>query len=801
MKKKFTLFNVILLLIVSGFPLLVTSQEKNAVEAYVDYFTLPRESLYLHTNKTTYIVGESEEIWFTVYAYDRKSHLSSKVTSNIHLGLYDSSGKLLDKKLFLAKEGIAAGNIALDPALVTGDYYLKVYTNWMKNFKEDDSFIQKIRVINPKDIQSNVADKINTIEYDVQFLPEGGHLLFGVKNNIGIKALDDYGKGTVISGTILNSKDEAIADIKTNVLGLGRFSFTPLKGETYSAKITFENNTKEIVQELPQPKTEGIIIRVNNLRKNQVLIDVATNSTTFTKLQGKEYKLVIHQNGNTKSIPVVLNNATERISIDKQLLFKGVNTVTLFDARTPLVERMFFNEALINRYQLNIDSWTSNKDSIIYNIKSNLNDSTSLSASISVLPKGTKSYNPGHSILSAFYLKPHLKGFIENPKYYFEKQDRKRQYALDLLLLTQGWSRYEWQDIFSNPPQMNYDFENGIKISGGINVGLKKGMRLLLLPTENNSSKFIDFDESGRFEIPNFFPVKDEKLRFSLVTKKGRTQPPKLGLSSALRWETDRIETQPFQEFKSYYSDKNIIPQNFLNKNEVLDEVVVSSRLDPVFKKKGPKFKGSIIKITDSLVKQTRTVRDIIADEKFFIIYDSLSNMDVVAKEKINFGAPRPVVFFVDEVPVQNMHFFLTTSTATYEDVYIDYSYNTVNALVNGKFQILTQAIIVNLFSRISLFKDQNLNRGVTSRYFTVQHGFEPKKEFYTPRYLNYEMEAFKDYGVIHWEPNLKFTQNQSSELTTIDTKLEGVNFYIEGIASDGSIFSQVIQLDKNSNK
>ena len=108
MKKKFTLFNVILLLIVSGFPLLVTSQEKNAVEAYVDYFTLPRESLYLHTNKTTYIVGESEEIWFTVYAYDRKSHLSSKVTSNIHLGLYDSSGKLLDKKLFLAKEGIAA---------------------------------------------------------------------------------------------------------------------------------------------------------------------------------------------------------------------------------------------------------------------------------------------------------------------------------------------------------------------------------------------------------------------------------------------------------------------------------------------------------------------------------------------------------------------------------------------------------------------------------------------------------------------------------------------------------------------
>ena len=510
---------------------------------------------------------------------------------------------------------------------------------------------------------------------------------------------------------------------------------------------------------------------------------------------------MIHQNGNTKSIPVTLNNSTERISIDKQLLFKGVNTVTLFDGRTPLLERMFFNEALIYRHQLSINSSVVKEDSIRYQLKSNLKDSNSLSASISVLPKETKSYNPRHSIVSAFYLKPHLKGFIENPRYYFEKQDRKRQYALDLLLLTQGWSRYEWSDIFASPPQMNYDFENGIMISGGINTGLKEGMRLLLLPTQNNSSRFIDFDKNGRFRIPNLFPVKDEKLRFSLVTKKGRTQPPKLGLSSALRWETDRIDINPFQEFKSYYSDKNIIPQNFLNKNEVLDEIVLSSRLDPVFKKKGPKFSGSIIKITDSLVKQTRTISNILADEKFFIIYDDTGTMSVIAKEKIAKGAPRPVVFYVDQAPVMNMHHFLTTSTATYEDVYIDYSHNRVNALINGEYQLVSHAIIVNLFSRISLFKDQDLNRDVTSRYFTLQHGFEPKKEFYTPRYLNYDMEAFRDYGVIHWEPNLTLTKDEYSELTTINTELDQVNFYIEGIASDGSIFSQVIQWNKNSQK
>ena len=183
-------------------------------------------------------------------------------------------------------------------------------------------------------------------------MPEGGHVLFRVKNNVGIKALDDTGKGTFISGTIVNSKNEEIAEIKTNFLGLGRFSFTPKKDEVYKAKIIFLNNEKEVVQELPKPKTEGIIIRLNNLGKNQVLIDVATNATTFPKLQGREYKLIIHQNGNTKSIPVILNNSVERISIDKQLLFIGVNTVTLFNGRIPLLERMFFNEELVNRYQL-----------------------------------------------------------------------------------------------------------------------------------------------------------------------------------------------------------------------------------------------------------------------------------------------------------------------------------------------------------------------------------------------------------------------------------------------------------------
>jgi hypothetical protein len=93
MKRKILVLSIVLITFF-GF-----SQEKNDVkDSYLKYFELPRESLFLHTNKTTYLVGE--EIWFKVYTYDRKNSLSSKATTNIYLGVYDQTGKQVDKKIF-----------------------------------------------------------------------------------------------------------------------------------------------------------------------------------------------------------------------------------------------------------------------------------------------------------------------------------------------------------------------------------------------------------------------------------------------------------------------------------------------------------------------------------------------------------------------------------------------------------------------------------------------------------------------------------------------------------------------------
>ena len=144
-------------------------------ESYESYFELPRESIFLHLNKSTYVVGE--ELWFSAYAYDRKNGLPFTQTTNLHVVLYNEQGKPIEDQLFMAVNGFARGNISIDSTYASGDYFIKASTNWMKNFSEDDSFIQKIQVINGSVEVRDLADTT----YDLQLLPEGGHMVEGWK--------------------------------------------------------------------------------------------------------------------------------------------------------------------------------------------------------------------------------------------------------------------------------------------------------------------------------------------------------------------------------------------------------------------------------------------------------------------------------------------------------------------------------------------------------------------------------------------------------------------------------------------
>jgi len=802
-------FRLLTLSIFLLFSFLSTAQETSDIEnSYLEYFKLPRETLFLHTNKTTYLTGEN--IWFKAYAYDRKNELSSKKTTNVYFGLYNAYGVQIDKKLYHAKKGAAIGNFEISSSLASGDYYLKVSTNWMKNFKEDDSYVQKIKIINPK-IRETQNKKISEKEYDFQFLPEGGHIVANTKNSIGIKAIDDKGKGSVSFGVILNSNKEQVARFESNFLGLGKFTFTPTKGEKYTSKITLENG-RAFEIELPDVSDKGITIILNNLNSENIIINLNTNDNTLESFKNHSFKLLLHKDGKVKSIPVVFIKNSKQILIDRKDLFRGMNTVTLFNnTNQPILERMFFNNESIKNHSLIIEKSKSNEDSITYLVKANtaLNNEI-LNASVSVLPSKTSSYNPDHTIATAIFLKPYLKGVIENPQYYFKNFDRKKKFELDLLILTQGWSRYAWDDIFNFPPKPSFDFENGISINGFVNTRLQKIESIFLHPTKTSKATFIKLDEEGKFNIRNFYPRASEEIKFSYLDRKGSLKKPAMSVSYIKLMDKDAIQVKDYQSFYSFYKDKSNALTKFLidDSFEELDEIrlktdyrrkLFKESQDPIL------VNGKVTRITEDEINRYPNITDLLNDKGYDVVVwqgPSVKHKDgtkirlgdvVITSRRQNRDGTKPdsPTVFLDGARLNDFNVLLNMNTDKIEKVIVDKT-----GVGLGSTAGFGGAI--KIFTRKNLYVRNNDSFNTTSFINVSSYGFEPTKEFYTPRYTSYQLKSFIDFGIIHWTPNLEIKNNYSSKIKTTNTGLDEVSFYIEGISSDGSVFSQKIILNNS---
>ena len=55
--------------------------------------------------------------------------------------------------------------------------------------------------------------------------------------------------------------------------------------------------------------------------------------------------------------------------------------------------------------------------------------------------------NDNGTILTEMLLASEIRGFVPQPGWYFGRNDEEHRTGLDLLMLTQGWRRFRWQDM------------------------------------------------------------------------------------------------------------------------------------------------------------------------------------------------------------------------------------------------------------------------------------------------------------------------------------------------------------------
>ncbi|MGB5780611.1 MAG: hypothetical protein WBM42_01945, partial [Eudoraea sp.] len=643
--------------------------------------------------------------------------------------------------------------------------------------------------------------------YDLQLLPEGGHLVEGLESVIGVKLIDSDGRGVVFNeGSLVNDRGRTVMDFKGNAFGMASFPFRPENG-SYNVSIKLGDN-RVVKAPLPPVSEKGIVLRVvNNYGDNELLIAMATNKKTLKDIRNKNFRLLVHKDGDiatTRSVAFDNSQRETLLTINRKLLFPGVNTATLFDENNkPIAERLFFNPLELKDMQAEIYLDEKLKDSLAIGIDVSSAFANNGSLSISVLPAATRAYNQKVNILSEFLLKPYISGYIENPAYYFRGFGPKRNFDLDLLLLAQGWSRYEWRNIFNHAPNVNFNYENGLTLKGRFNnFDTEKYPQFVMEDSRYHNSRVVEL-EGPDFSIPNLLVQKGEKIGIKLVKDNGELKSPGLYarvLTSS--WPGNLSNSQLKNTSEIYASGLPELDYKLENKTTFLDEVKLFGE-----KRKFTSIIGqSDIRVDQHIVNMYPRLTDLIRMKGYNIVEGS-GTVKIVSRRTL--GAA-PVIYLdgtrlrAESPPRSGPMGSAWTGTLGFSFLYELYTADIERIDFNPRPSVLEGPIgaggVISIWSRRTPLQGSSANAD-KRKFIDTTYGFDVPKKFYTPKYI-YASPLFELTGAIHWEPELIINAKGKAIFNIADTGITNISFYIEGMSEDGRLISTVktINLADKSN-
>jgi hypothetical protein len=411
--------------------------------------SIPQEKTYLHMDKPYYAVGDT--MWFNGYGSAGSRHQLSAISGAVYVDLINEQNQQVKTLKLPAELGTIAGNIILNEEIKAGNYRIRAYTQWMRNAGDDYFFDRTFTIGDPRANKETPAKKPAVLPTtDVQFFPESGNLIAGITSRVGFKAVGADGLGVPISGSIVDNDNKPVADLTTRYAGMGNFLLKPLPGKTYTANIKLADGTIKNIN-LPNAVSMGYVLSVYQPAKDSVLVRIQASE----QLQHTTVNLVVHSSGEVVFLSAVaLNGPTTSIWLDKQSFPSGIAQFTIFDINNqPLNERIAFIKNT-DRMQLAIKadrvSYKS-KDHVQLELNANQSGGAPIAANFSVAVidqnKVPVDESAESTIFSHILLSSDLKGYIEKPNYYFMADTNEVNKALDNLMLTQGYRRFEWQAL------------------------------------------------------------------------------------------------------------------------------------------------------------------------------------------------------------------------------------------------------------------------------------------------------------------------------------------------------------------
>lgn len=686
------------------------------------------------------------------------------------------------------------------------------------NNKDSDKFKNGRIVVKLDDTETLVGEYAlaNAFqEKDFQVFPEGGDLLSGVAKKVAFKAIFSNGKGVSVKGKIIDSKKNEVASFEDLGMGMGYFSLIPSSGESYQAVVEFEDG-EERTFDLPEVVDDRINLVAASQDEEYIHLGLVTNDEYFNVIQNKPYYVFGHLNGHLiYAAQASIKSPAVSIRVPLKELPNGIVQLTLLTPDgEPVSERLVFIETqdLID-ITVSTDRESYNrKDPVKMKLQFDTHlDSLPANFSVAVTDEVKVPSNDDHDkgIVSQMLLASDIKGYVEKPNYYFNSENENRLEALDALMMTQGFRRFDYQDLIAGRlPEVKFMPEQGITISGVLrqNNGRVQSNGGLLLSIPGAAIKKDAYtDNQGRYAFENL--VFQDSLKATLNAR-GNDNYRDLVITLDPTYFPDIDANNPNEAAAVQNIDENLASyldnsrKEFRTSN-LIEEVVVTASVEkkqtsrdfsaltglsmPEHRIEGDRFAGCNVLSMCLNTLLTGVTYDV-NTQKYYVT------------RNYNQGSRVPVQFFLNGMPIDEpsinaiqvseieaIEIFLRDDLGTVRNIYQNDGVVSIITKKEQKQPRMTLSEIEAMLPKSNVIDFHPL-------------GYVKERKFYEPKYETPDSKNTNDYRTtIYWNPDIQIDENGEVELEFYNADGNGkYKVVVEGNDLSGNVGRKVYYYNVN---
>ena len=451
----------------------------------------PQEKVFVHTDNTGYFVGET--IWFEAYVLRADQAAPTDISGVLYVELVDPFGEVTQTHKIKLENGRGGGQIPLDKLRADGFYELRAYTRYMTNWDAEGVFSRVIPIFAQPESEGDY-DNLHitqafvhsrseaTLQADsarmqrlvnlktepkpqVRFYPEGGHLIKGLPTRVAFEVFDEDSVITRAEGQLTGSDGQRLATVATRHEGRGVLDYV---AGTEAAQLELNINGRRHRFALPEAEDEGCVMNVDTSRPEAVTTRLAASPT----LQGALMGLTRIHNGRVTYFDTLrLDDGWTTIDFDTDKLDAGIHQLTLFDTEGRVwAERLLFvhPDSLTATSRLNA-TFADKTIAPYKNMTLRLEGEPGSQLSVAVTDADATTNGTPSSLAAWLLLTSDLKGYVARPDYYLESQDETHRLNTDLLMMVQGWRRYDWTMMAGRAPfEKRQPIEDHLYIDGRV---------------------------------------------------------------------------------------------------------------------------------------------------------------------------------------------------------------------------------------------------------------------------------------------------------------------------------------------